>query len=203
MPSRRIAFGGAGGDRTRQTYAWEFVTSHNCYRVMRVCLHCTKELPSTPRWKSRNRFCGHKCAASYPRPHRYKYRCKTCAAPVSYGLKYCNADCRAKRPSARPETTRNDKTRKRALIADFGHHCSVCTLSEWMGKQIPIEVDHIDGNSDNNELVNLRLICPNCHAQTPTYKGKNIGRAGSRGQKRMEKYLQKVASERIELSPTG
>ena len=41
--------------------------------------------------------------------------------------------------------------------------------------RIPLEVDHIDGNADNNLEHNLRLICPNCHALTATYKGANKG----------------------------
>ncbi len=45
-----------------------------------------------------------------------------------------------------------------------------------MGKPIPLQIDHIDGNSDNNTEDNFRLLCPNCHAQTPTYSGKNAGR---------------------------
>ena len=54
--------------------------------------------------------------------------------------------------------------------------CSICKLYEWMGKPIPIELDHIDGDNLNNELSNLRILCPNCHAQTPNYRGKNIGK---------------------------
>jgi 5-methylcytosine-specific restriction endonuclease McrA len=51
--------------------------------------------------------------------------------------------------------------------------CANCRLSEWMGGSIPLELDHIDGQSNNNVLSNLRLLCPNCHALTPTYRGKN------------------------------
>ena len=56
------------------------------------------------------------------------------------------------------------------------HRCEICNSTEWMSKSIPIELDHIDGNRYNNELSNLRILCPNCHAQTDTYSGKNIKR---------------------------
>jgi hypothetical protein len=53
------------------------------------------------------------------------------------------------------------------------HKCESCGITEWNGQPAPIELDHIDGNRYNNTLQNLRVLCPNCHAQTPTYRGRN------------------------------
>ena len=51
--------------------------------------------------------------------------------------------------------------------------CSNCLLNKWLTGPIPLELDHIDGNHENNNLSNLRLLCPNCHALTDNYRGKN------------------------------
>jgi 5-methylcytosine-specific restriction endonuclease McrA len=56
------------------------------------------------------------------------------------------------------------------------HRCERCRRTTWEGVSIPLELDHIDGDRANNVLENLRLLCPNCHALTPTYRGRNIGR---------------------------
>ena len=61
-----------------------------------------------------------------------------------------------------------------ALIALRGHQCENCHNSEWIGQKIPLEVHHIDGDRMNNELTNLQLLCPNCHALTDNYRGRNI-----------------------------
>ena len=51
--------------------------------------------------------------------------------------------------------------------------CSICGIESWNNKQIQLELDHIDGNRINHEFNNLRLLCPNCHSQTDTYRSKN------------------------------
>jgi RNA polymerase subunit RPABC4/transcription elongation factor Spt4 len=52
--------------------------------------------------------------------------------------------------------------------------CEVCGITEWNGKKVSFELDHIDGNRTNHKLENLRIICPNCHSQTNTYRARNI-----------------------------
>jgi len=52
--------------------------------------------------------------------------------------------------------------------------CERCGNTEWEGQAIPLEVHHVDGDKHNNALSNLQLLCPNCHALTPTYRGRNI-----------------------------
>ena len=63
-----------------------------------------------------------------------------------------------------------------ALIHLRGRKCECCGLSQWRGQDIPLQVHHIDGNHYNNELNNLQILCPNCHAQTDTYAGRNKNR---------------------------
>lgn len=56
------------------------------------------------------------------------------------------------------------------LIKERGHKCEKCQLTDWMGKPIPLELHHKDGNVTNNNLENLELICCNCHSQTDTWR---------------------------------
>lgn len=52
--------------------------------------------------------------------------------------------------------------------------CSNCGGKTWLGREMPLELDHINGIKTDNQIDNLRLLCPNCHALTSTYRGKNI-----------------------------
>jgi Zn finger protein HypA/HybF involved in hydrogenase expression len=58
----------------------------------------------------------------------------------------------------------------------FEHKCYTCNLAIWNELPIPLELEHKNGINSDHRLENLTLICPNCHAQTITYRGKNRGR---------------------------
>ena len=63
---------------------------------------------------------------------------------------------------------------KKRLIAEdiLKPVCVSCNLGMSLNNPIPLELDHIDGNHKNNVLSNLRLLCPNCHSLTPTFRNK-------------------------------
>ena len=63
---------------------------------------------------------------------------------------------------------------KKLLIIERGYKCEQCNLSQWNDLPIPLEKDHVNGDRGDNRKENLKLLCPNCHAQTVTYRGKNI-----------------------------
>ena len=67
---------------------------------------------------------------------------------------------------------------KQRLISEglLQRFCVSCERTDWLGQPIPLELDHVDGNRRNWTLSNLRLLCPNCHPLTGTYRGKNRGR---------------------------
>lgn len=66
---------------------------------------------------------------------------------------------------------------KKRLIksCQWTEKCSECGLgSEWNGKYISLQIDHINGDGMDNRLENLRFLCPNCHSQTDTFAGRNV-----------------------------
>lgn len=72
--------------------------------------------------------------------------------------------------------TRINGTIKKAIISNnlFNYVCAECGQEPiWNNKPLTLELDHINGNSLDNRLENLRFLCPACHSQTPTCRGKN------------------------------
>jgi 5-methylcytosine-specific restriction endonuclease McrA len=72
----------------------------------------------------------------------------------------------------RAKSRRNVKTRllQAGLLKNV---CSHCGLTSWQDQPISMHLDHINGVRDDHRLENLRMLCPNCHSQTPTYGGRN------------------------------
>ena len=71
----------------------------------------------------------------------------------------------------------SNKVRKKLLDEGYKEYkCECCGLTEWLGEPIPLELHHKDGNHFHNELDNFQLLCPNCHAKTSSYRGKNCSK---------------------------
>jgi Winged helix-turn-helix DNA-binding len=58
------------------------------------------------------------------------------------------------------------------------NRCEDCGLTEWRGKPLSMALHHVNGDGTDNRLVNIKFLCPNCHAQTPNYGGRNGHRRG-------------------------
>ncbi|KKN98894.1 hypothetical protein LCGC14_0141350 [marine sediment metagenome] len=177
------------GNETRR------VRNRNNYAMnLKFCAHCDRQLAYT---KRHNRFCNHSCAASannlgVTRHSKYiKRPCDLCGE-ITRNPKFCSTRCCCDyiKKLAKPNITINgcfltSLAAKRYLLRIYGNTCSVCGLSEWNNKPMSICIDHIDGNYQNHSIANVRLICPNCDAQTDTYKGRNRGNGRHA---RMERY---------------
>jgi hypothetical protein len=128
--------------------------------------------------KHDGKFCSMGCAAKsnnrgvtrWSIPHF----CSVCGVAVKKNRKFC-LPCR-EATKTKFEDYVNDEPRKKILIEERGHKCEGCGLDTWLNQKIVLTMDHIDGNSDNSKRENLRLLCWNCHALTPTFGAKNIGK---------------------------
>lgn len=65
--------------------------------------------------------------------------------------------------------TMSQQARRKFVLHEQGGKCLHCEISDWNGKEITLQLDHIDGNKKNNTRENFRMLCPNCHSQTETW----------------------------------
>jgi Zn finger protein HypA/HybF involved in hydrogenase expression len=115
------------------------------------CLNCGHSIPN------RNVYCNNKCQGEYSTKITFK--------------KIENGD-----------TSLHDDTYKRYLIYKYGNKCMKCKWDEVNPTTglVPIQLEHKDGNSENHDLKNLELLCPNCHSLTSTYGALNKGHGRSK-----------------------
>jgi len=182
----------AGHHSTHSKKFQGFITKQReaYYKNPKTCRRCSAVLPH----KTCNIFCSHTCSAIYnnlKKERKYKQfgLCSNCN--TSYlkkgAKKYCCRKCQIEYEYKQKhmkvlesgyidQVFGCDSTRRKYLLKTREHKCVICSNTEWMNRPIPLVMDHINGNSDDWALTNLRLICGNCDMQTSTYKGKNKGK---------------------------
>ena len=124
--------------------------------------------------------------------------------PSAQTGKFCSRDCQSVYnwktivvPSILLGECSNKGALKSYLKQTKGEQCEICSQPPiWQGKPLTLQLDHIDGNSDNNQLTNLRILCPHCHTQTPTYGSKN-NRKGEVKDTKRNSYLRSYQSGAI------
>ena len=112
------------------------------------CLHCNSTFWHTP--KSKQKFCSVICSLDHKKHIRHS--------------------------NIESDNIVDHKMMKNYLVEKHGNTCLDPNCAwDFTKRPIKVELEHIDGNSSNTKLSNCTLLCPNCHSQTPTYKGKNKG----------------------------
>lgn len=105
---------------------------------------------------------------------------------IFFGKKYCSKEChnKSKQTSKYEDFLKNNesycrdnynvKIFKRIFLKEQNYECAICKIhNKWNHKELVFVLDHIDGDAANNNRENLRLVCPNCDSQLPTFKSKN------------------------------
>lgn len=145
------------------------------------CKTCSKVF--VPNSKGQQ-FCSQSCSATTTNTKRKRKKiCEWCDSEINKGSsRFCSLSCFHALKQEKSylswkggNNTFSNRVLKSFIAKDLGYSCSVCGISNWNEKKIVLELEHIDGNSENNSPENLCLLCPNCHSQTSTYKGRNIG----------------------------
>lgn len=126
----------------------------------------------------------HKQRYKKPKEKRFCHYCSLLLQKKSQ-KKFCSINCfrqsrwKNKKEILLSSNNRNvsSDTLKKFLIKEMNiKNCCLCNQEPfWNGKPLVLQLDHIDGDSDNNKISNLRLLCPNCHTQTETFASKGKG----------------------------
>ena len=152
--------------------------------IHRECLQCHEVYPFTKEF-----FLTDHGGSRLGKECKFCKSCFFCGKPIPARNKYCNAACQNSQQAQEKvldflEGKYDGKNMqfktggwiKEYLLNYYDRKCVSCGTGEvWNGQPLVLEVEHIDGNHENNTIGNLTILCRNCHSQTATYGNKNKG----------------------------
>lgn len=166
------------------------------------CDTCQKELTRTPSTLSEHNFCDHSCSAKFTnkiKPKRIKLikECITCKKVLSNRqVKYCSIKCQADleyntyilawkqdfEVGYVGKTKQLVNSIRKYMLLKHNNTCQECGWNKLhpIDQKPLVEIDHIDGDASNCKESNLRVLCPNCHSMTPTFRARNKNSARDR-----------------------
>ena len=118
--------------------------------------------------------------------HKMKHQCEICQKKFLTGMALGGHKNSHQKPF---NELKSRNPRINFIINEVGRHCSICLKDTWQGELIPLDLDHVDGNPDNNVRANFRLLCPNCHRLTKTWGSRNKGKFVDSERSRIMKLL--------------
>lgn len=196
-------------EKTKKT--WKEKVEQNkidYYKSPKLCNECNDVIPYEK--DKRAKFCSSSCSAKFNNKGVRRHGvgqttalCLNCNQQFSYypsarAGKFCSIKCNKEHQFLNETLNKfnagllgnSPSVMKKCIVYIHGNVCVLCK-NEGTHNGIPLtlQLDHIDGNSDNNTPSNLRLLCPNCHSQTSTYKSRNKNSARA---KYRRKYYKNV-----------
>ena len=147
---------------------------------------------------SNKQFCSVQCSNKSRRKDGWGI-CAYCGNEIPPTRSHCNVVCRQLNRYRKMREKKLSPT-KDFLIYERTNTCEECGLSEWQDQPIPLELHHRDGNRANNKLNNLVLLCPNCHALTPNYRGRGQNNYGSNKKKVPDESLKQALLDNISIA---
>lgn len=148
--------------------------------MIKQCPKCSKDFDSYSKWGEK-KFCSRSCANSrtFSEESKKKKSKALKGRKSSFSIEDKESwiakikETALQKYLSTPFDDLGVENKRRRVFEEQNYCCANCGISEWQGHKISLELEHKDGNRQNNKRDNLEGLCPNCHSITETWRGRN------------------------------
>jgi len=148
--------------------------------MIKQCPKCSKDFDSYSKWGEK-KFCSRSCANSrtFTEESKKKKSKALKGRKLSFNINDKESwiakikETALQKYLSTPFEDLGIENKRRRVFEEQNYCCANCSISEWQGHTISLELEHKDGNRQNNKRDNLEGLCPNCHSITETWRGRN------------------------------